>query len=256
VKFLLLCEGAGDDEDLHHLTLNVLRHAHNWLKDHDELPWVEMRYGERFLKWGNVAAEASALNVPPVLRAGRGIGYAMARRALNLLSVLPAIDLTAVLRVVMVHDSDHTDGWFESLAAARDEWLREERGVRDIDVAIGIAHPEHEAWPIAVFEVRAAQEQKHLEALRSELGFDPTREPHRLRSGRSTHTKDAKRVLATVTAAEPARRRTLLLDAPIDLLIERGKTSGLADFVVELLDRAATAYGPVPPQLREALLSR
>lgn len=245
MKFLLFCEGPGDDEDLRALTWTALRSARAWLQGFDDFTqagheWVRTAHGERFLKWAHVNDICDRLHVPPVRRLGQSIEHRMTRRALNMLLAHPEVSPAEGFRALLVHDSDGSSRWLEGLLAARDEWLAEHRAAHpdsDVDVAVGVAHPEHEAWLIATFEPRDGVERARLEDLHRELGFDPTREPERLTSGRSIHPKDAKRVLDRL-AADDERRRGLLRDASVDALMARGATCGLADFVRELAERA------------------
>lgn len=265
MKFLLLCEGPGDDEDLHAITWNVLRSVHGWLDGQDRdggvHGWVESGPHEVdatrkcfFFKWGHINLLCDQHGVPPVQRLGRGLGYRLAKRALNLLLAMPDVDLVAGLRVVMVHDTDGTPGWSESLAVARDEWLADHHHAgraEDIDVAVGAAHPEHEAWVIALFEPRDGVERARLEDVRRALGVDPTRCPEALTSGRETGPKDAKRTLDALVGDDFERRRGIAQDASIETMLRRGRTCGLSAFVLELVERAATAYGAVTPQALE-----
>lgn len=264
MKLVLICEGSGDDADLRAVTWSVLRAAHAWLKDFDDpadagYPWVEFD-GARFLKWSRVKELCDRQGVPRVHGLNHGLGYSMARRPLNLLSVLPDADAANGLRVVMVHDSDGEQvAWTDSLTRARDTWLAEELGRRkplDVDAAIGVAHPEHEAWKLAVFAPRTDAEQERLRELQQQLGLDPTRSPEALSSGRSTHRRDAKRVLDRLLAGDAERRAGLLRDASVVELIERGWNCGLALFVAELTRRVAPIGGVVDSTELAALLIR
>lgn len=240
MKLVLICEGSGDDADLRAIAWNVLRATHDWLADFDTLEgaghaWHESTFGERHVKWGDLPALCDRLGVPKVQRLGGGQAFRASKRAMNLLLRLPDLDLTSGVRVVIAHDADGDDSWREGMHRARDEWLRESESSSprpDVQIALGVAQPEHEAWRVAVFEPSDAERAALLQLAR-ELGFDPTREPHQLRSGRSVHVRDAKRVLGCLVP-DSARREALLRDAPVDALRARGGTCGLAEFVDEL----------------------
>ncbi len=276
MRFLLVCEGVGDERDLRALTWKALRHAHDWLGGYESVEqvgvaWVDPQRGgafeaeaaepgrgERVMWWKDIDKICDRHRVPVGQRLGRGQGYQSTRRALNLLLALPDLDLNDGVRVILAHDTDHRPGWRESIEAARDEWLGEHQASGrggDVDVAVGIAHPEHEAWVIAAFVPSNDDERERLEGLRGELGFDPTRKPERLTSGRQAHTKDAKRVLRKLIANNPTRRAGVLTDASLETLLAAGETTGLAGFLVELVVRIGPALGPVLPE-RVALLKR
>jgi hypothetical protein len=251
VKFLLICEGEGDDEDLKALTVRVLQEEHLWLVGLDRLEeplpsWLEYEPGRGFLRWSDIDKACDARKVPRVQRLGRGLGYRAALRAFRLLSALPALELRDGLRVVMVHDSDRVDGWQESLELARTDWLGAMRGDGvDADVALGIAHPEHEAWVLVAFEPRDTQEKGRLEELRRRLGFDPTTQGDRLTSGRETSPKDAKKTLREL-CPDADRRRALMREAPLQRLRSCGGSTGLSAFLDELRLYAASAFRRSP----------
>lgn len=275
MKFLLVCEGVGDERDLHTLTWKALQYANDafggfhtmqeaglrWIAPHalhaaDGVTWHDAERGEQMLRWADISKRCDELRVPKVLRPGRGHGFHAATRALNLLLRLVDGSAAEVARVVIVHDTDGDDAWRASLLAARDEWLAEHRASMarlDVDVAVGVAHPEHEAWVIAAFIPRTEAEREVLEALRRELGFRPTEHPERLASGREVHRRDAKRVLDALVAGAPSRRAEILEEAALEMLVAVGATCGLADFIVELVTRAATIWGPVSVERVEAL---
>lgn len=250
MKLLLICEGEGDDDDLKALTLKVLHETHSWMVGLETLAeptpaWLEYEPGRRFLRWSDVSTVCDRLGVAPVQRLGRGLGYRAAARALLLLSALPARPLEEGVRVVMVHDSDHVDGWRESLDAARNEWLAKLAAMgRDVDVAVGVAHPEHEAWVLSAVEP-TGDERLRWEVLRERLGFDPCTRGDQLTSGRPTDPKDAKRVLHEL-CPQGARRDELLPGAALELLRSRGGDIGLSRFLEELKARVGSGFGHVP----------
>jgi hypothetical protein len=249
VKFLLICEGSGDDEDLKILTVRVLREAHLCLRDDDSLPaWLEYKPGRSFLRWSSVKGLCEKYKVPRVQRLGGGLGYRQARMALQLLSALPSLNLrNEGVRVVMVHDSDRGEGWPDSFERARNDWLPAVRADgADADLAFGVAHPEHEAWVLAAFEPRSKKEKARLDELTKRLKFDPTLHGERLTPGLATNPRDAKKVLDEL-CPDADRRRALLREAPLELLHSRGEKTGLRAFLDELRARAANAFGGPSP---------
>lgn len=250
MKLLLVCEGEGDDDDVKALTLKVLHESHPWMIDLEALEeptpsWLEYEPGRAFLRWNDLETVCERWRVAPVQRLGRGLGYRAATKALRLLSALPMRPLEGGVRVVMVHDSDHVDGWFESFAEARNEWLAVlGEDAHDVDVAIGVAHPEHEAWVLSAIEPDEA-EQVRWRALRQRLGFDPCTAGERLTSKNATDPKDAKRALDEL-CPDARRRRELIEEADLNLLRRRGRAIGLSAFLDELRVRIGGGFGHVP----------
>jgi hypothetical protein len=80
------------------------------------------------------------------------------------------------------------------------------------------------------------------------LGFDPTREGHRLTSGDESAPKDAKATLRALCEAD--RRREVLKQVDLSTAETRGATVGLAAFLQEIDERVAPAFGHVkkPPR--------
>lgn len=249
MKLFLVCEGPADDEDLRQLTMKVLHQEHPWMIDLESIAqptpeWLEYEPGRRFLKWSDIGKAFEDRRLPPVIAPGRGLKYLATTRALRLSLDLVEKQKHQGARVVVVHDSDGDDDWRKSLAQARNEWR--EGVVRkgaDLDAAVGIAHPEHEAWVLAAFQARNDNDTQRLALLRERLGFDPTCQGEQLTSGKETDKRDAKRALRELCDEE--RRRTLLREADLNVLRQRGEATGLTDFLDELRTRVATGYGHV-----------
>ncbi len=256
MKLLLVCEGDGDDDDLKVITLKVLHEPHPWMVGLESLEaptpeWFEYERGRGFLRWGDVAKARVARRVPRVHGLGMHLGRRMATRLTRMLSLPSVLPPGDAIRVVMVHDTDRLPGWRESLEAARDEWLAwlddqerlKLRGHTDANVAVGVAHPEHEAWQLAAFEPKGNRERTRLTSVQAQLGFDPRLDGERLTSMRVTDSRDAKRVLDAV-CGDSERQRAILEEASLDLLRARGVAVGLTAFLDELKARVVDAYGP------------
>jgi hypothetical protein len=139
----------------------------------------------------------------------------------------------------------HARGWpFEAGVIARDidrqparrqaaaDVLTSVRKAVSLTKPILLAHPdpEVEAWFLAGFEPRDAQEHARLEAERRRLGFDPTQRPHQLTSGRQHDDRDAKRVLDALTQGQTSRVLHCL-ECDLAEWRRRGERTGLAAFV-------------------------
>jgi hypothetical protein len=255
MKLLLVCEGDGDDDDLITLTQRVLHAAHSWMIGLESLQeptpaWVHVGPDARFLKWADINKLCDDHRVPRVQDIGLRLGARRATRLTRLLSTNAFVSEPDGVRVLLVHDDDGEAGWREALERIREQWLRwlddevrlGRRAPQDIDIAIGIATPEHESWVIAAFEHRDTVDGTRLAELRQMLGFDPCLHGERLTSGREIDPKNAKRVLEHL-CPDTERRRALLCTVDLDLLRSRGEAIGLREFLDELRTRVASGYG-------------
>lgn len=160
--------------------------------------------------------------------------------AVRLFALLaPRLPLTVL---VLLRDSDGKEKLVEHAETAVRELVAELRP--SFDTIIGVAHPEAEAWILALMP---APDSARLREVIQKLSFDPTRQPHKLNS-QKTGSRDAKRVLGFLTGegrtlddvssvALPADRIDALLDA-LDLRAAREapalRPCGLANFVAQL----------------------
>ncbi|MCB9796730.1 MAG: hypothetical protein H6741_28865 [Alphaproteobacteria bacterium] len=94
---------------------------------------------------------------------------------------------------------------------------------------LAVMHPEAEAWEVALFVPTTQTEREALAALREELDFDPCAHPERLNSSKH-HAREAKRVHRDL-GLDDEGRRARGLDAPLDELVRKGETCGLAEFI-------------------------
>jgi len=53
-----------------------------------------------------------------------------------------------------------------------------------LPILIGTPNPEREVWILNGFVAKSDSESRRLEQVKNRLGFDPTQQPHRLRSDR------------------------------------------------------------------------
>ncbi len=198
----------------------------------DEVEWIEPESLDGYRTWRGLEEGSTHTRWTSLKDIGGGfprhflhghfqdapgaLGAAAARKALILAKrIRPAA-------VVLMSDSDGKD---------RRTGLEQVRSLPwDFPVLVALAHPERESWVIAGFEPQGPAETKALEGLRRDLGFDPRLEAHRLRAG----DRDAKRVLAALTAGDPGRESACWNECDLDLLRERGTQTGLASYLEEV----------------------
>ena len=208
-------------------------------------PWIDGQL-DVFREWRGIEGEYLDLHHATRLAQARGVrtfghfqgepGELDAQLYRNVLSLFADQEDPCDV-VVIARNTDEDLGRIEGFRrAAQDRaW-----GFVPVQAA---AHPEIEAWLLSAFLPRDDEERGRLAALRAALGFDPTVDAHRLRSGDGTAKRDATRVLAALLDGE-ARAR--LLETPLDTLRQRGVSSRLTDFLVELRAAVAAALGAAP----------
>ncbi|HYN77748.1 MAG TPA: hypothetical protein VES73_08140 [Lamprocystis sp. (in: g-proteobacteria)] len=177
---------------------------------------------------------------------GRSVGpdQVAARKVLELAQRMDAdAPITALL---LLRDLDNQPERCCGIQAA----VQESDGALPFAVIIGSANPEAEAWLLNGFVPRDSGETALLEQLCRELSLDPVREPDRLRGDRRRPGKDGQRdikaVLARLTGDDRAREERCLTETPLNLLAERGTTSGLCAFLFDLHDHLLPCFDPSP----------
>ena len=129
--------------------------------------------------------------------------------------------------LVLCHDTDNKP--------VRAQMIRgiERAHVEDVPMLLAVAHREAEAWVLAGFTPRHAQEREALSSLASEIGFDPTAEPHRVTSTVQNDPRDAKRCCGRLLAEDlyAARATSCWRETPLDELVHRGASTGLPEYL-------------------------
>lgn len=191
----------------------VIEHVRRWIQD-EASPYVPLTSAFR-------RARDRGLPIYGHFDGSPGLEDAASARAALLLvrDLEPSLDL-----VVLARDLDRREERLAGLRQARGS------GRWPFEVVIAAAEPEIEAWFVAGFMPLDDEDRERWEILRSELGFDPTREPHRLVSTTRGHPRDAKTVLSRL--APTSARQEACLETPIDSLRDaRYEAVGLAAFL-------------------------
>jgi hypothetical protein len=108
--------------------------------------------------------------------------------------------------------------------------------VEDVPMVLAVAHQEAEAWVVAGFVPRHANERELVARLSEELGFNPTTAPHLLTPKTRADSRDAKRCTTELLAKGifTDRGMTCWLDTPLDELARRGAATGLPEYLADL----------------------
>jgi hypothetical protein len=237
-RLALVCEGPTDFRAISRLADRVACENVDWLRDTLEQVrvWIGAREGAKFLSWTSIEEESVAAKAPRTL--GRfsgepGIVHAAAtRKALVLFKSMT----TPPDAVVLAADVGDAPGRRKGMAQARDAnawpW-----GAATI---LETPDRELEAWELAGFIAADDKEKELIEARRKLLGFNPCVEAHKLRH---THgeERDPKRVLDEL-CQDSFERRLECAEADLDTLKNRGRHSGLMDFLKEVEIRLVPVF--------------
>jgi hypothetical protein len=144
--------------------------------------------------------------------------------------------------VLLIRDSDgHVDARSAGLKNARDSGTRDARPW-PFAVAIGVAHTMRECWVLAGFEPEDVHERDALEEAHRQLGFDPRIEAERLRAKHEHDRLSAKRILRLLSGGSWEREEACWLRADLRVLSERGKSTGLREFLSEVRSRIVPLF--------------
>jgi hypothetical protein len=232
-QIVIVCEGPSDLPTARGFAERILRERVGWLQDSPQaLPtWGGLHENQPFLKWTAVDDEFNKANL--INRQGHFKGLPgkedskTARKALQVISHYHRTPLA----IVLMRDADSKPIRREGLEQARQEYEQ----LVGHQVVIGFADPKSEAWIIAGFQPNSAREHEHLENFKSENSFDPTREPHRLRSGRNDpRARDAKHVLEQLTSDDFSREEPCWSETPLEILHANGEACGLKAYLEEV----------------------
>jgi hypothetical protein len=242
-RLLIFCEAPADFEAARGLAQRVLREeGPEWLRDLLEgspdasegvLDWVRDTEGREFFDLHKLPSYVRHFNirVPQGHFEGQpgAPGALMARTAFRVAReiMLKGEQVDAVLLVWDMDDQG--DSRRSGLKQARDEARR----LVSFVIVLGCPDPMREAWVLAGFEAETDDERARLELLRQELGFDPCRQAHRLDAKKEHAKRSPKRVLGTLTGSQSHREEDCWSRAPLALLRERGRDSGLTAFLEE-----------------------
>lgn len=129
--------------------------------------------------------------------------------------------------ILMVDGDNEADTRRDALERAR----RESALIPSERIVVAVPQPEQEAWYIAAFEPKDAEEQERLTELRAELGKDPRTASHTLKHGQDIAKRNAKRVLDKLTNDDSDRAHEALQSTGEHILRERGQENGLTHFL-------------------------
>ncbi len=236
-RLLVVCEAPADFRTATDLADRVLCDRIEWL-DESLLPaqrtWTETEPERPYVRWTDLdrAAAARNLRLRPRSRFGGEPGAAdaaAADKALQFAAFLAPDERPAA--VLLIRDSDDQPERRRGLTQAS---TPEPGHAWPFRIVIGLAHPKREAWVLAGFEPRDRDEHARLAALRSELGHDPCSRTDQLTARTPGSKRDAKRVVAYLTADDRDREATCWQKPPLEHLRTHGSANGLRSYLLDL----------------------
>jgi hypothetical protein len=239
VAIVVVCEAQADQHTAATLADRVLCGAFEWI-DATTIEHVRCYRGvddrDCFLEWTTMVKIANKHHIFAhgfVRGEKREPEAAMAERALLLVKkVLPSHGGA----VMLLRDADKEGRRKSGFKQAR------EASPWPFQVIIGIANTKRECWVLAGYEPRDDAERLLLEAERKELGFDPRQHAEELTASTGGAKRDAKRVLKALTGGNRDRESACLEEASLDLLKQRGGSTGLADYLLEVEERLVPLF--------------
>jgi hypothetical protein len=245
--FAVVCEAAADFRTATGLVERIIREQVDWVDQHllDNCPlWRGTDEARPYLLWSEVPKLAEEAGIPPIR--GNFDGRPAepdARTALRALRLLKLKNAGRQLDgVLLIRDDDRDTRRRTGLEQGRDA----EHELRD-RVVIGLAHCKRECWVLAGFDPAHPDEEDRLAAVRAELGFDPRIGAHQLTAKHDADRRSAKRVLGVLTQDDADREEFCWKEAPLATLRERGRETGLVEFLDEVSSRIVPVFPGYSP---------
>jgi hypothetical protein len=237
----VVCEADADRRTACSLADRVLQEAVEWIVP-ETIDLLRKYRGihehEPYLKWTNMKEIARRQRLVAHGFVGgepRKPDAAMAERALRLLATHESPPSAVILTRDMDQESQRREG-FEQARRAGNGW--------PFAIVVGVADTKRECWHLAGYEPRDAEEQERLDRERQVLGFDPRSAAEQLTASEKGARRDAKRVLDALTGGERRREDACVEEPPLALLAQRGASTGLAAYLLEIEERLIPIFEP------------
>lgn len=138
-----------------------------------------------------------------------------------------------VRAVLLIRDLDNQPERQQGLRQAKVD-----EGSNDLQIIVGTANPNREAWVLNGFIPNDETETEILREIYEAIHIDPCLESHRLRRqvarGHNRAYRDIKKILAQLTQDNKDREALCWIETPLDTLLERGTETGLTDYLQDI----------------------
>lgn len=244
---VVICEGPTDFRVVTALADRVVReHGPEWLAEDPDQLAAEREYrglkgDPNYTPWRSVKERAAEYNGGRGLRtlSRGGAEYATTRKAVTL-AILQREPGRLADVIILSRDTDGDTARAQSWRDLREEFQGK------IGVLIAAQHPKLEAWLLNAFEPESSDEIDRLAKQRAALGFDPRIGAHKLAAEGRKGRRNAKMVLAGLTAESFERAESAMAATPLGTLRERGTRTGLAGFIEEVEQRLIPILSKIP----------
>jgi hypothetical protein len=244
-SFAVVCEASADLRLVADLADRVLCQEVEWIEPEDldlHRRWRGVELVDTHLEWHWVGRLAKQQNLrahghfsgePGTLDA------AIARKALLLL----AGSRNPPDAIILSRDTDDQGERRQGLEQARSasHW--------QFPIVLAVAHTKRECWVLAGFNASSESEEHVLAELRQELGFDPRVRAEELTAAAPNAPRNAKRILERLVAGNQDREEECWTACGLETLAERGRLTGLADYLREVRERLVPLFTNRDPQI-------
>jgi len=209
LEFVIIVESEADFRTATGIAERIFKErGPDWLEDYltEKFQWSGLESNEKFTCWKDIKYIIRRAGLESH-KSPRPLGYArnsqrkadvaLARKALVLAEYFQRErDIRAV---IFIRDLDNQPERRDGLDQARDEF-----GVSQFQIVIGKANPNREAWVLNGFEAEDG-EYDEITKIQDEIKFDPSIEPHRLRSSKADTPENRSRNAKVIFGATDAR---------------------------------------------------
>lgn len=227
---VVFCEGPSDSLVVRALVPRVLKELADWFEP-SQLEFCGLEAGTEYRAWstlGKLTGEPKRFRYGFDDASGWGPESTSAWKALHAAERL--VDAPSI-GVVLLRDGDSSRGKPRlgqdrraQIEVAVDAFIKTPVATR-VHIALGVCDPKVECWVLNAFEPSLPAVAK----LRSEMGFNPSTDAHRLVGGPEGKAP-AKQLLAQLTNS-PSDWVDVLEGASVEALARRGEQTGLRQFL-------------------------
>jgi len=234
----VVCEARADAQTACELADRLLCDAADWITPEvlgDYRAWRGYHAHDDFLLWKDVPRLARQRRIKAHGHFDGQPGAPDAVAARRVLLLLHGSD-APVHAVLLIRDDDGDPRRRQGLEQARNE------SKLAVLIILGVAHTKRECWVLAGFVPKDSRETDELERLRAELGFDPVCGAENLTAKDDRAKRSAKRVLDELCGGDKNREMECWREADLDTLADRGRQTGLADYMDEIRNRLVPLF--------------
>lgn len=245
--FVIVAEDRGDAAIARDLADRVFHEdGPEWMRDYEKaqfekdiLPglrsWEGLESGTQFTRWDKLKDLSRRFpKLKFLVGKGKKYDYGPARRAIQLAALLRTERNEAIPNaIVLIRDLDSQEERRQSLLDARDHEKN------SLEVVLATPNRKYEAWVLNGFHPADERENRELEGMRQELGFDLCAQAERLAfsSGTARRERDPKGIVSCLTKDDYDREAKCWQETSLEILRQRGENTYLRHYLDEVQER-------------------